>query len=128
MDWPIDIIIQRYDLIMRGRTYDLIKKGRTLSDTIILQGKQLCAFVNVEVFKSSRRLLVHAESKINDIDRAINEFLDSDVTLSPEMYEHMYYVVADLKNPILDSIGFQIVETVGHCRAALDKLVADLAK
>jgi hypothetical protein len=87
-----------------------------------------CAFVNVEVFKSSRRLLVHAESKINDIDRAINEFLDSDVTLSPEMYEHMYYVVADLKNPILDSIGFQIVETVGHCRAALDKLVADLAK
>lgn len=38
----------------------------------------------------------------------------------------MFYVFADIKSPIPDALGFQVIETVGHVRAALDKMIAEM--
>ena len=77
-------------------------------------------------FDASRRLISHAEFKINKLELEINQHLDENVKLIIETYPHMAYVIADIKKPIPDHFGFEVIEAVGHVRSALDKMIADL--
>lgn len=78
------------------------------------------------LFDASRRLLSYAETKLHDLEAAISRHIEHEVEVFPEHYPHMFYVVANIKGMIPDALQFQVVETVGHVRAALDKMVAEM--
>lgn len=78
-------------------------------------------------FKASDEKVKRAERKFNHLIPLVNGFVRENFYFRTETDTEGHHIIAGIRSPLDPDIAFEVVETVGHLRSALDKMIADVA-
>jgi hypothetical protein len=83
----------------------------------------------LSIFDNSRTKIGRAWSKYNNLEKAINSFLASQPYSTKVVEaEDKLHLIARQEKELPDDIHHEVVEIVGHLRAALDKMLVAIVK
>lgn len=77
-------------------------------------------------FEASDSYVKRADNKFSQLKTTVNRYLADDILLTQERNTYGAKFFAEIRRPMGDDIGFEVIEAVDLLRAALDKMIADI--